>query len=77
MLITERGVPERFNETDVWGGRTMARLDDGWCAAQNRDTLMCDLRAAAPDLPGVCNGQGRVCCGAARQSPNFATSLAQ
>lgn len=43
MLITETGVPERFIETDRWGGRTMARLDDGWCAALNRDTLMCRI----------------------------------
>jgi Fe-S-cluster containining protein len=45
MLITERGVPERFIEIDVWGGGTMARLDDGWCAALNRDTLMCRIYA--------------------------------
>jgi Fe-S-cluster containining protein len=41
-------VPERFIETDVWGGRTMARLDDGWCAAQNRDTLLCRIYAQRP-----------------------------
>lgn len=41
MLVSETGVPERFIETDRWGGRTMARLDDGWCSALNRNTLMC------------------------------------
>jgi Fe-S-cluster containining protein len=48
MLITETGVPERFIETDRWGGRTMMRLDDGWCAALNRDTLMCSIYALRP-----------------------------
>jgi Fe-S-cluster containining protein len=48
MLITETGVPERFIETDQWGGRIMARLDDGWCAALNRDTLMCRIYAQRP-----------------------------
>ncbi|MBK6960077.1 MAG: YkgJ family cysteine cluster protein [Gammaproteobacteria bacterium] len=48
MLITETGVPERFIETDQWGGRTMMRLDDGWCAALNRDTLMCRIYAQRP-----------------------------
>jgi Fe-S-cluster containining protein len=48
MLITETGVPERFIETDQWGGRTMMRLDDGWCAALNRDTLMCRIYALRP-----------------------------
>lgn len=41
MLITETGVPEHLVETDDWGGRSMARLDDGWCAALDRDTLKC------------------------------------
>ena len=40
MLITATGVPERYTETDVGRRRTMERLDDGWCAALNRDTLM-------------------------------------
>ena len=48
MLITETGVPGRFIETDQWGGRTMMRLDDGWCAALNRDTLMCRIYAQRP-----------------------------
>ncbi|MGD9982667.1 MAG: YkgJ family cysteine cluster protein [Porticoccaceae bacterium] len=48
MLITETGVPERFIETDRWGGRTMMRLDDGWCAALNRDTLMCGIYELRP-----------------------------
>ncbi len=47
-MITETGVPERFIATDEWGGRTMARLDDGWCAALNRDTLLCSIYPVRP-----------------------------
>lgn len=43
MLITDTGVPERFIDIDPRGGMVMARLDDGWCAALNRDTLMCSI----------------------------------
>lgn len=43
MLITDTGVPERYVEYDPRGGMVMARLDDGWCAALNRDTLMCSI----------------------------------
>lgn len=48
MLITETGVPERYIETDAWGGQVMARLDDGWCAALDRETLMCSIYDQRP-----------------------------
>ena len=48
MLITETGVPERFIATDQWGSRTMARLDDGWCAALDRNTLSCSIYQKRP-----------------------------
>jgi Fe-S-cluster containining protein len=48
MLITDTGVPERFIETDKWGGETMARLDDGWCSALDRDTMMCTIYEQRP-----------------------------
>lgn len=41
MLITDTGVPDHFIELDKWGGRVMARLDDGWCSALDRNTMMC------------------------------------
>jgi len=41
MLITDTGVPDHLVDTDQWGARTMARLDDGWCAALDRNTLKC------------------------------------
>lgn len=48
MLITETGVPERFIEIDQWGGSVMARLEDGWCAALDRDTMMCTIYQQRP-----------------------------
>lgn len=48
MLITETGVPERFIDTDRWGGSVMARLDDGWCAALDRNTLLCSIYEHRP-----------------------------
>ena len=48
MLITDTGVPERFVAIDDWGGRTMARLDDGWCSALDRNTMKCMIYAQRP-----------------------------
>lgn len=50
LLISETGVPERFIEFDRWGGRTMARLDDGWCAALDRNTMRCTIYEKRPDI---------------------------
>ncbi len=48
MLITDTGVPNRFIETDDWGGQVMARLEDGWCAALDRETLSCTIYDVRP-----------------------------
>ena len=48
MLITETGVPERFIDIDKWGGSVMARLEDGWCAALDRNTMMCTIYEKRP-----------------------------
>ena len=48
MLITDTGVPERFIDTDDWGGEVMLRLDDGWCAALDRNTMMCTIYEKRP-----------------------------
>ena len=47
----EDSVPERFVQTDEWGGQVMARLDDGLCAALDRQTHRCTIYARRP---GVC-----------------------
>lgn len=48
MLITETGVPDRFIASDSWGGRVMRRLDDGWCAALDRSTMLCTIYDKRP-----------------------------
>lgn len=48
MLITDTGVPERFIKTDPWGGQTMARSEDGWCAALDRNTMLCSIYEKRP-----------------------------
>jgi Fe-S-cluster containining protein len=48
LLLTDTGVPRNFIATDEWGGMTMAQLDDGWCAALNRDTMMCRIYQKRP-----------------------------
>lgn len=41
MLITDTGVPREHIKTDRWGAETMARLEDGWCSAVDRHTMLC------------------------------------
>lgn len=48
ILITETGVPDHFIELDKWGGQVMTRLNDGWCAALDRDTLLCTIYENRP-----------------------------
>ncbi|MES2625674.1 MAG: YkgJ family cysteine cluster protein [Pseudomonadota bacterium] len=48
MLITDTGVPRVFIEEDKWGGRTMRRLEDGWCAALDRNTMLCTIYEKRP-----------------------------
>jgi len=51
MLMGEDDVPAELTETDPWGGKIMARLADGLCAALERDTLRCGIYARRP---GIC-----------------------
>lgn len=51
MLMGEDDIPDALTARDRWGGWVMQRLDDGWCVALDRDTMLCtiyDIR------PGVC-----------------------
>jgi len=48
MLISETGVPESYIAIDKWGGRVMARLDDGWCAALDRNSMRCKIYEQRP-----------------------------
>jgi Fe-S-cluster containining protein len=48
ILMGDDDVPRAFTVTDRWGGEVMARLDDGWCAALDRDTLRCRIYERRP-----------------------------
>lgn len=48
MIISDTGVPEQHIAYDKWGGETMLRLDDGWCSALDRETLMCTIYEKRP-----------------------------
>ena len=48
ILITDTGVPHNFIEIDKWGGWNMARLEDGWCSALDRNTMMCMIYEKRP-----------------------------
>jgi len=48
MLITDTGVPDKFVEFDRWGGRKMARLEDGLCSALDRNTMACMIYEKRP-----------------------------
>ena len=50
MLITDTGVPDNYIEMDQWGGRRMARLDDGWCSALDRNTMICMIYERRPKI---------------------------
>ena len=50
MLLTDTGVPEHFIETDEWGAQTMAQLDDGWCEALDRNTMLCTIYELRPQV---------------------------
>lgn len=48
LLFGERDVPARFIDIDAWGAQVMRRLDDGWCAALDRDSMRCTIYAVCP-----------------------------
>ena len=50
MLITDTGVPDEFIAVDKWGSMTMARLDDGWCSALDRNTMSCLIYKNRPKI---------------------------
>lgn len=50
MLMAGDDIPARFTERDQWGGWIMARLDDGWCAALDRGTMLCTIYPCRPTI---------------------------
>ncbi len=48
--MSEDDVPAHLTVEDRWGTRTMARLADGWCAALDRETLLCRIYDRRPAI---------------------------
>lgn len=47
-MLTDTGVPQKYLQTDQWGGEVMLRLEDGWCAALDRETMSCTIYENRP-----------------------------
>lgn len=45
-------IPQHLTAEDAWGGWVMRRLDDGWCAALDRQTMLCTIYARRPFICG-------------------------
>lgn len=50
MLMGDDDVPAHFTVEDPWGGWVMRRLDDDWCAALDRNTMLCTIYARRPTI---------------------------
>ncbi|MGL4822795.1 MAG: YkgJ family cysteine cluster protein [Plesiomonas shigelloides] len=48
MIISDTVVPRHHIAVDKWGGETMRRLEDGWCSALDRETLLCTIYENRP-----------------------------
>lgn len=48
MILTETSVPEEFIVADKWGSCSMERLNDGWCRALDRNTMLCTIYEKRP-----------------------------
>ena len=51
----EDDIPVQLTDTDAGGGTVMARLEDGWCAALDRKTMLCSIYERRP---AVCRDFG-------------------
>ena len=50
ILNGDDDVPDELIVFDRWGGQVMARLDDGWCAALDRNTMLCRIYERRPTV---------------------------
>jgi uncharacterized protein len=50
MLMGGDDVPAELTLQDPWGGWVMRRLEDGWCAALDRETMRCSIYERRPDI---------------------------
>ena len=48
MLFNDTEVPDVLIEINAQGEKSMARLDDGWCKALDRHTMVCTIYETRP-----------------------------
>jgi Fe-S-cluster containining protein len=48
MLMGDDDIPPELTVQDCWGGWVMSRLEDGWCSALNRNSMMCTIYQRRP-----------------------------
>lgn len=72
LLMAGDDIPHRLTAVDQWGGWVMARLDDGWCAALDRSTLLCTIYERRPWICGDYQAGGHDCL---EQRARFATQV--
>ena len=52
MLMSGDDIPAVLTKQDQWGGWIMRRLEDGWCAALDRQTMLCTIYVRRPMICG-------------------------
>ncbi|MBZ0104819.1 MAG: YkgJ family cysteine cluster protein [Sulfuricella denitrificans] len=50
LLMAGDDIPFRLTAENPWGGQVMARMEDGWCAALDRNTMLCRIYALRPSI---------------------------
>lgn len=50
LLMGDDDVPQALTREDAWGATVMRRLEDGWCAALDRNTMQCSIYERRPFL---------------------------
>jgi Fe-S-cluster containining protein len=50
LLMPEDAIPERLTTQDHWGAWVMRQLDDGWCIALDRETMLCTIYERRPTV---------------------------
>ncbi len=48
MLFNDTEVPDKFIEINARGDSSMARLEDGWCSALDRNSMTCTIYENRP-----------------------------
>lgn len=46
----DRGIPDDLIEADPFGGAVMRQDEEGWCAAVDRNTMLCTIHPRRPQI---------------------------